>query len=317
VHPSSKDAEAGPSEEERKMHHANRLIAGLTAASSGLSESLKGAKAHMTHLTGIGFGHREDGAPSKRKSGKASQWGAHAAGHLEDKEHHPIPPLAIRAMERLHMAGYKTEDIADMFAIDEKLVNTAVALRGNFEVIWVEAVHFLQPAHDPFFGQVKESVQAPASQQVRGADDHGYIGDVLIDLAPSSLKEAEAKAWTRRIRKEITRPKGKKNQKNVRHEDRHAHLKKPGGGAKRASYGETDVETEAVDDTRLVAAANGKDKGGKDGKGEESSGILIEMIVEIRQLQQATCQLEPGQHERSPEELKECTKNSGVRITKA
>merc|ERR1719247_742479 len=111
----------------------------------------------------------------KKHTGKAVLWGP--SNQLQDHEHHNIPPMAIRAMEKLYIKeGIPIEEVADMFNLDVDMVRTAVEMRGNFEVVWHEALHFIQPATDPFLGSLTVSVHAPAKHQVRGADDHGFLG---------------------------------------------------------------------------------------------------------------------------------------------
>lgn len=180
-----------------------------------------------------------------------------------------------------------------MFGLDEQTVKTAVQLRGNFDVIWCEALHFLQPAEDPFQGSIKVSVHAPAKSQIRGADDHGFIGDLEIDLARDPLMEDEA--WSRRVRRELIRPtRGKPKEQETMKTRCNPTVKL------KQSFGETD-----------------KDKTNNRPEGMEGSGIVLEMLIEVRKLREATCELEPGQPERTPEELRRASMNSGVRITKA
>merc|ERR1719401_3252600 len=106
----------------------------------------------------------------KRRSGKAMLWGSQR--QLEDQDHHIIPPMAIRAMEKLHIReGWPVKKVADMFQLDPDVVRTAVDMRGNFEVVWHEALHFLQPADDPWTAKIVIDIQAPKANQVRGADD--------------------------------------------------------------------------------------------------------------------------------------------------
>jgi hypothetical protein len=306
---------------------SSRLMAGLEAATNvakksvhGMEEAAKSAKATLRQKTGLGFGTREDGAPTKRKSGKAIQWGAVAAGHLEDKHKQPLPPLAIRAMEKLHIReGWKTKDIADMFALEEKIVHTAVSLRGNFEVIWCEAVHFLQPASNPFLGRIKVSVTAPGHQQVRGADDHGYIGDALIELEPTA--QMEDQAWQRRVRMQLRRPKHKTKKDKDKDEENNSgeDMKQKGTSAStRFSAAASSTRRSMTHGLPKHMVSFGEtEKVHPELEGYENSGILLEVLVEIRRLNQAECQLEKGQFERSKDELREASMKSGVKISKA
>merc|ERR1711935_591476 len=103
---------------------------------SGFENAMSWAKTKVEAVTGVevGFGNRDDGVPVKRRSGKATLWGSQK--QLEDADHHVIPPMAIRAMEKLHIReGWNCKDIAKMFGLEEKVVHTAVSLRGNFDVI--------------------------------------------------------------------------------------------------------------------------------------------------------------------------------------
>merc|ERR1719313_3210696 len=141
-------------------------------------------KSALKNATGIelGFGFREDGVPTKRKSTKAVLWASQK--QLEDNEHRAVTPMCIRAMEKLHIREkWPIKRVADMFQLDPEVVKTAVQMIGNFEVVWHEALHFLQPAENPYLGKVLITVQGPASSQIRGADDHGFLGEFEIDLA--------------------------------------------------------------------------------------------------------------------------------------
>merc|ERR1719171_3326505 len=80
--------------------------------------------------------------------------------------------------------GREIKDIADMFGVHVDTVNTAVALRSNFEVIWAEGMHFLQPFSNPITGKLQISVHVPTANRVRGANDQGLIGCFEVDLPP-------------------------------------------------------------------------------------------------------------------------------------
>lgn len=277
-----------PAAEEKvdtSAHHANRLMAGLENAMSWMSTKVKA-------VTGLGFGHLEDGVPTKRKSTKAVLWGSNR--QLEDADHHVIPPMAIRAMEKLHIReDWSLEKIADMFQIEKDVVETAVKMRGNFEVVWHEALHFLQPAKDPYQGKVKISVQAPAVNQVRGADDRGFIGEFEIDLredAPEALLKGNA-AHCRRIRRMLYRPKSKADKK-AEAEDIFGKKQDPGHNAHELmEHGPADSH-----------------------EGMECTGILIEILVELRELKSMPCELDKGQSLRSKSYLLNATTQSGVRM---
>jgi len=255
-------------------HQASRLMAGLDHAMSWAKHKVKAA-------TGIevGFGAREEGIPAKRKSGKAVLWGS--VKQLEDHDHHVIPPMAIRAMEKLHIGeGWPITRIAHMFQLDPQIVRTAVELRGNFEVVWHEGLHFLQPAGDPYLGKIRISVSAPKANQVRGADDHGFLGEFDIDLsekAASADSEGGSTPWKRRIRRVLYRPKGKPREPpNVFEEKAHGDF--------------------------------------EERPGEECTGILIELMVELRQLEPAPCELDHGMTLRSKEDLIQATLAGGVKM---
>jgi len=265
-------------------HNANRLMAGLESAMSWMGAKVKA-------VTGLGFGHLEDGVPTKRKSTKAVLWGSNR--QLEDADHHVIPPMAIRAMEKLHVReGWPIEKIADMFQLERAVVETAVNMRGNFEVVWHEALHFLQPAKDPFLGKVKITVQAPASNQVRGADDRGFIGEFEIDLkedAPEALLKGNAPHY-RRIRRMLYRPRSKADKK-----------------AEDDIFAKKGTESATVQDSVEHGPA-------KSHEGMECTGILIEVLVELRELQAMPCELDRGQTLRDADYLRKTTLESGVRM---
>jgi len=282
-----------PVDEEGEGHHDNdhqkgsRLMAGLEAAVSMVKTKVKAA-------TGLGFGVREAGVPKKRKSGKAVLWSATKV--LEDSNKRPVPPMAIRAMEKLHIREqWGIDKVANMFALDPETVRTAVAMRGNFEVVWHEALHFLQPATDPYLGKVRVTVQAPASHQVRGADDHGLIGEFDIDLNENAMPADSDVPWKRRIRKMIYRQKDKSSAKAEREEALHHNLFKK-------------------DITLTTQGTKGEQGKGDHGEGMQSTGILIELVVEVRQLEKAPVELDQGQTLRSRAELIEATLSPGVRM---
>lgn len=274
VHPVS-----AASKVDQDTHRAQRLMAGFESAMSWVKHSVK-------QVTGIevGFGNREDGVPTKRKSGKAVLWGSQK--QLEDADHHSIPPMAIRAMERLHIReGWPITKVANMFQLEPEVVRTAVEMRGNFEVVWHEALHFLQPADNPYLGKVVLAVQAPSGNQVRGADDHGFLGEFEIDLSATGASAAESASegpWKRRIRQQLKRPKTKKT-------------------------GEKEEPAEAGE-----GAASSTEEPAKET--EEYTGVLIELMVEFRKLVEAPCELDQGQNLRSKESLIAATMTGGVKM---
>jgi len=274
IHPDSDEKKKIDHEE----HHANRLMAGFETAMSW-------AKSKVKAVTGIevGFGTREEGVPTKRKSGKAILWGS--VTKMEDADHHTIPPMAIRAMEKLHIReGWPITKVANMFQLEPEVVRTAVEMRGNFEVVWHEALHFLQPPSNPFLGKVNISVQAPKSNQVRGADDSGFLGEFEIDLSETAIKpqdcESGSTSWKRRIRRVLYRPKGKTAAKE------------------QADVFESKEQAPKFEEK----------------PGMECTGIEIELMVEIRMLEDAPCELDKGQTLRSKESLIQATTSGGVKM---
>jgi hypothetical protein len=264
-------------------HHANRLMAGLEAATKWVGSKVKAA-------TGLGFGHRQDGVPKKRKTVKAALWGEQASSKVQDAQHKSVPPMAIRAMERMYIReGMPLEKVANMFQLPMDVVKAAVEMRGNFEVVWHEALHFLQPASNPFLGKIQVSVEAPAINQVRGADDHGFIGSFEIDLAPDAPEAVggENSPYRRRIRRMMYRDKVKGKKEDIFEK-------------KESSVAEAGTETE---------------QGGESHNNQESTGILIELVVEVRHLKADTCALDTGQSLRSREQIVASSAHSGVRMT--
>jgi len=282
VHPVDKAKEAV----DHKSHHANRLMHGLEGAMTWMTTKVKAA-------TGLGFGHRHDGVPAKRKSGKAVLWGG---CQLEDKNRKVIPPMAVRAMEKLHIReGWPIEKVAAMFQLDPEVVTTAVHMRGNFEVVWHEALHFLQPASDPFLGKVAIKVEAPSINQVRGADDHGFIGEFEVDLSPDA---------------EETR--GDNNSSHRRRVRRMLYRAKKSGSKKTASE---DIDIFSQTDSQAISHQGSQ---GEQGEGshdnEECTGILIELVVELRYLETTKCQLDEGQTLRNRKSIVAASELSGVRM---
>lgn len=195
-----------PSSHDKEKHHANRLMDGLEAAGHY-------AKTKAQAMKGIGFGHREDGAPIKRRSGKAIRWGSEKCKIEDDLSSQVITPMTIRVMESLcNEEGWSIKDIAAMFGVLEETVTTCVSMRGNFEVVWAEALHFLQPASNPMVGKVKVSVQVPVTNRVRGADDQGLLGCFEVDLPPDTTW---GKPWSCRVRKDLSLPKAKSSKKKA------------------------------------------------------------------------------------------------------
>lgn len=281
-HPDSDDVH----NDDKEARHASRLMASLASA-------VKNVQSKVKHATGLGFGHWEDGVPKIRKSGKAVLWGSTVS--IMDHDHKGIPPMAIRAMEKLHMReGWKIEKIANMFGLSPEVVQAAVDMRGNFEVVWHEALHFLQPPDDPFQGRVKVSVTAPASNQVRGADDRGFIGELEIDLKEI---EKSPKRWSQRVRTVLTRPKSESRSSTV---DK--------GGEVSAEPHES-LQPERATSHRASLAVVRTDR-----KDMESSGILIELMIEVRQLTKTDCQLDEGQTLRCKEHIIEATTSAGVHV---
>lgn len=255
---------------------------------AGLEKGMSWAKNKVKSATGVevGFGHREDGVPLKKHTGKAVLWGT--SNSLQDHEHQHIPPMAIRAMEKLHIQeSMPIEEVAEMFQLDVDMVRTAVEMRGNFEVVWHEALHFIQPATDPFLGSLTVGVHAPPKHQVRGADDHGFLGEFEIDLSEAATKaetegSMESTPWRRRIRHLLYRPTGKKKD----------------------SEQQTDVFASKESPSNKYPLI----------PGHECTGVLIELMVEWRRLEAAPCQLTKGQAPKTKEELIRMTNSAGVRF---
>jgi len=126
-------------------------------------------------------------------------------------------------------------------------------------------------------------VQAPTSNQVRGADDHGFLGEFDVDLGTVGKMETDSKMWRRRIRQMLYRPKGKAATKEV---------------------------VDVFADTSAEKNANAAEEI----PGMECTGILIELMVEVRLLDEAECELDKGQTLRSKESLIAATQTGGVKM---
>merc|ERR1719401_1234256 len=74
-----------------------------------------------------------------------------------------LAPEVVRAIEQLHYREkWDEERIASMFGIKVETVVAAAKLRTNFEVVWHEALHFVQhPGEDLFSGEVQISLHVP------------------------------------------------------------------------------------------------------------------------------------------------------------
>jgi len=323
------------SHDERERHHASRLMDGLDAASHY-------AKNKVQQIRNFGFGHAEPGIPTKKKSSSAIAWGCER--HVVDEVHHTtISPMTIRVMEHLIVnEGREIKDIADMFGVHVDTVNTAVALRSNFEVIWAEGMHFLQPFSNPITGKLKISVHVPTANRVRGANDQGLIGCFEVDLPPD---ETWGKPWTGRVRRTLSMPKSKSGKsKPERHswhstrsqapEDRDEDTevnevqKTASDSGKRLKLGSfrklsTSSFTGILDKARsLKSGRSSESAGSEEGlqrqesqETEESTGIVVEMIVEVRKLNHSVCALEYGQNLRDTNDLIKATQSAGVRIS--
>jgi hypothetical protein len=229
-----------------------------------------------------------------KKSGKSVPWGAHE----EDLAgYHGIPPMVIRAMEKMHMREKMTiEQVASTFRQDPEIVRSAIAMRRNFEAVWHEALHFLQPAENPFLGNVTVSVEAPAGNKVKCADERGYIGAVRISLeldTEGATTEGEQNLpYRRRIRKVLKRQTKKGHSASNGDKSEDVHLFSQGNFSKSGTKGE-----EAND------------------AGDDSSGVVIEFLIELRKLSRAECVLDEGQSVRSKEELIKTKGNPGIHMT--
>jgi len=277
-----KESEHDLHHEEKEEQHAARLMETLTKAVESVQDKVK-------HATGLGFGHWEDGVPKLKKSTKAVLWGSQV--NLQDSEHRSIPPMAVRAMEKLHMReGWPIAKIANMFALEPQVVRAAVEMRGNFEVVWHEALHFIQPADKPFHGTLRINVTAPKANQVRGADESGFIGEVELDLAEEAEKYNGSNQ--QRVRVMLSRPKAKPttSSKNL--------------------LGEASVAKVPAGDEIERNATMGQIVGAD----REPSGILLEFVLEWRKLNYGPCNLDVGQTLRDSAHIIDATMSAGVHI---
>jgi hypothetical protein len=301
-HAKKKTGGAAEAEQDAGTYTA-RLAAGLQHLRNALDSVKEAAK----RATGIGFGKRENAIPMVRKSGKAEPWGK---GHsLKDQNRQIVPQMAIRAMERLHMREqWPILKVANMFQLDAAVVRAAVALRGNFDAVWYQALHFLQPAEDPFHGYVVVKVEAPKANQVRGADDKGYIGSIRIELDPSTFSAndepdgpnsvAYRHGVQRRIRGLLKRP-------------RSATAVAFGKDAGTDKAKKPDFVHQVTDSATLDVSEVDNTQ---PHELEENSGILIELLVEVRALKKMPCQLDEGQTARSKAYLIQATMSPGIEM---
>lgn len=270
---------------DKDEHRAKRLMRNLRNHMEETTNKLK-------HATGLGFGDWSDGVPKTRRSSKAVLWGKQVS--ITDTSHTQIPPMVIRAMEKLHMREkLSIKQIAFMFALEPSVVRAAVDQRGNFEVSWHEALHFIQPADNPHHGTIKISVSAPVINQVRGADDRGFIGEAEFDLA--ELSASSDHKYCQRVRKVLARPKAASTRASRAEEPEFPLVVNGGDGKPRtrrmSSIGETQFDTSVTE-----------------------SGVLIEVLVEVRQLTRALCVLDSGQAMRDQERLSNASLAAGVKI---
>mmetsp|Transcript_20203 Transcript_20203/g.47122 ORF Transcript_20203/g.47122 Transcript_20203/m.47122 type:complete len:820 (-) Transcript_20203:219-2678(-) len=193
---------------------------GLNAV-KGVAKAVEHATDRVKAATGLGFGARELGIASKKRSTKARPW----AGHLKEQKNSPafaIPPMVVRAIEQLkRREQWEVQKIAEMFGVDVAAVEVAQGLRTNFAVVWSEGLHFLSKQAEPFAGAIKidvhaapgpvqqkdqskrKSVAAVGSRSLVG--EGGLIGSVRLDLKHETLKGDEP--WRRRVRARLRRPK--------------------------------------------------------------------------------------------------------------
>jgi hypothetical protein len=311
-------ADGAAAHEAKESHHAKRLVEGLVAA-----EHYAQSKVRATSR--FGFGNREEGAPSKRRSGKAIPWGSERR-IMDTAQHTCISPMTIRAMETLHVnEGFAIKDIAEMFGVQEQTVYQAVSMRGNFEVIWGDAQHFLQPASIPVSGKIKVSVHAPTANRVRGSDASGLVDCFELSLP---IDSTWGTPWSSRVTRKLRcgQGPGESRSKSKEAANEAADAAIP---ARASSVGSVDSSSSRLGRPslgRLLRGSSRNSMSSQDSTGgtgdavgaqeanESDSGISIEMLVEIRKLVGCACTLPSGQSLRSREDLVQATKDSGVRI---
>lgn len=287
-------------------HHANRLMGALEGAAHFAK-----TKAHLPHM--FDFGQREGGIPLKQKSGHALLWGSTQIS-VDESHKTVVTPCAMRAMESLYVEeGWEISDIAETFGIDEKTVTTAVFMRGNFEVIWGEAVHFLQTSSS--FKKLKLSVQAPVANRVRGADESGTIGCFEVDLPP----DPTSGYWASRVRKNLLQPKAKPSKEEepaaeaVGEDGKFKASAKSSSKSKMARFTGMLKRSDSGGEVTSADAATGD--GTKES--DEVQPVVLECVVEMRSLIPCDCAKEASQTLRDTSTLVEATKVAGVKFTLA
>jgi len=276
-------------------------------ATEALTKTAQSTVERMKDVTGFGFGSKQFGVPYSVKSTKAKVWGdlmaSQAAVHLPSKkggvQAFNLPPMVVRAVEQLRNRHQREpEMIAEMFAIDAKTVEGAAALRANFEVVWHEACHFVQRA-EPYAGSLLIEVKVPATKGPKGsgnkakmqqkvaaglADDKGLVGAVRLHLAEAPC--ANGKPWSRRIRARLRRKSASSAQSS-------------------SSEANESERAEPEDDDQCDPSI-----------GAPVEGILIEFLVEIRELEPASAakHLEEGQSPGDRDALRHTTGTREIQI---
>lgn len=311
----------GSSHDKKEEHHANRLMEHLEHAATAAKNK---AQAFKT----LGFGHPEEGVPSKRKSGKAKQWGS---AFTVKTGNVILTPAIIRAMETLVVSeGWDKKDVAAMFGVPPDVVETSVSMRGNFEVVWAEALHFLHPAANPLTGKLKISAKVPLTNQVRGALESGFLGSFEVPLPPDPTWGLP---WSSRVRTELLQEVRKKPKQTCVCGSVFANDATfcRGCGSRRPALKDNNEAPKQATGTRSTSKlgltnllGRTSEVKGKPGQKTTEDGepvpeakhnaIELEIIVQIRKLVPASVKLDHGQTLRNQETLKDATATAGVQI---
>jgi len=162
------------------------------------------------------------GMSNERRTGKARPW----SQHLNRAKSFSLPSEVVRAIEHLRYREKWADDkIASMFGISPETVHNAAELRASFEVVWHEALHFVQfPGEKPFDGCIEIALYLPrrmAKSQLHidrvlgkvtdksvalanAVASNGYVGSVRLNLDRDPI-QPDTK-WSRRVRARLRRP---------------------------------------------------------------------------------------------------------------
>jgi len=225
-------------------------------------------------VTGLGYGSRQEGTARSKSSGSAFLWQVDIAQSHQATAMKMEPTLARVIGHLHHREGWDVDRIGGVVGLDQEAVSTAAAMRGNFGVVWHEAFHFLCPPHkSPLGGSVRITVRTPFRLQQHAdsygglMDSSGLVGSLVLNLHHTPV------------------PPDCTVQRRVR-----AHVRRAGANPPR--------EGDADQVPSFMPTSHDKLQGDfqcETEHGDPVDGVLVEFLVEIRELSHspATTEIPP------------------------